>query len=81
MKKFHINNNDQSDIGQYLTLMPDGKWVTGRIFDIQPASIRGCNTEALAIEMLVNFDRIGDLPYNDLGYDKSEGNRNKKFLN
>jgi len=64
MKKYHIDTNGWSDIGQHLTLLPDGKWVTGRDFNKNPASISGWNTGAFAIEMLGNFD---------VGNDRFEG--------
>lgn len=37
MKNYHINNNGWSDIGQHFTLMPDGKFVTGRPLSRTPA--------------------------------------------
>ena len=80
MKNHHVKVNGWSDIGQHLTLMPDGLWVTGRPFDKVPASISGWNTGALAVEMLGNFDKIGELPYNNLGYDELEGEQKKQIL-
>ncbi len=80
MKKFHINVNDWSDIGQHLTLMPDGLWVTGRPFNITPASVKGWNTGALAVEMLGNFDIKGKGLENNLGYDKLEGKQKEEIL-
>lgn len=80
MRNHHVNVNKWSDIGQHLTLMPDGLWVTGRPFDITPASISGWNTGALAVEMLGNFDKIGELPFNDLGYDELEGKQKESML-
>lgn len=80
MKNFHINVNGWSDVGQHLTLMPDGLWVTGRPFDITPASIKGWNTGALAVEMLGNFDIKGTGVKNELGYDKLEGKQKEGIL-
>lgn len=80
MKNHHVKVNGWSDIGQHLTLMPDGLWVTGRPFDKVPASISGWNTGALAVEMVGNFDKIGELPYNDLGYDELEGKQKENIL-
>lgn len=80
MKNHHVNVNKWSDIGQHLTLFPDGKWVTGRPFNIAPASIKDWNTGALAVEMVGNFDKIGTQPYNDLGYDELEGEQKKQIL-
>lgn len=61
MKKYHIQTLGWSDIGQHLTLLPDGDWVTGRDFNTTPASIKGWNTGAICIEMLGNFNRGGDV--------------------
>lgn len=80
MKNHHVNVNKWSDIGQHLTLMPDGLFVTGRPFNVAPASIKGWNTGSLAVEMLGNFDRTGELPLNDLGYDELEGIQKETIL-
>lgn len=56
MKNYHINTNGWSDIGQHVTLLPDGLFVTGRDFSKNPASIAGFNIGAFACEMLGNFD-------------------------
>lgn len=80
MREHHIKVNGWSDIGQHLTLMPDGLWVTGRPFDKTPASITGWNTGSLAVEMLGNFDKVGELPYNNLGYNKLEGKQKESIL-
>ena len=60
MRNYHVNTNKWKDIGQHLTLLPDGKWVTGRDFNLDPASIEGWNEGAFSIEMLGNFDVGGD---------------------
>ncbi|MCQ6268685.1 hypothetical protein M1K46_24230 [Fictibacillus sp. WQ 8-8] len=44
--------------------MPDGKFVTGRNFDIAPAGIEGYNTGAFMCEIVGNIDK---------GHDKLEG--------
>lgn len=62
MKNYHVNTNGWDDIGQHVTLMPDGIFVTGRDYGSTPASIRGYNTQAFAVEMLGNFD-IGHDPF------------------
>jgi hypothetical protein len=59
MKDYHLSIG-WSDIGQNLTLFPDGVWLLGRDFDSTPASILGWNTGALAVEMVGNFDVGGD---------------------
>lgn len=56
MRNYHTNTLGWSDIGQHLTLLPDGQWVTGRDFNRDPASISGWNRGAFAVEMLGNFD-------------------------
>ena len=71
MYNFHTKTNKWQDIGQHLSLFPDGKWVTGRPFNIAPASIKGWNTGALAVEMIGNFDK---------GHDKLEGKQKQAIL-
>ena len=71
MYNYHVNVNGWSDIGQHVTLTPDGKWVTGRLFNIAPASIKGWNTGAFAVEMLGNFG---------IGHDKFEGKQKESML-
>jgi hypothetical protein len=64
MKAYHMRipanggptDGPYRDIAQHLTLLPDGKWVTGRSFNDTPVSIYGWNTGAFAIEMVGNFD-------------------------
>lgn len=81
MKRFHVDVNGWDDIGQHLSLMPDGKWVTGRSFEKDPASIRGWNRDSLAVEMVGNFDIPGTGLYNSLGYDSLEGEQRRQILN
>lgn len=71
MKDYHVNTNKWSVIGQHLSLFPDGVWLTGRPFDISPASISGWNTGAMAIEMIGNFD---------IGNDKLNGKQKEEIL-
>ena len=56
MWKLHVEQNGWDDIGQQLTLFPDGMWMLGRSLDKDPASIRGWNRGAIAVEMVGNFD-------------------------
>lgn len=56
MKNYHVNVNGWSDIGQHVTLLPNGLFVTGRDFATTPASILGKNTGAFACEMLGDFN-------------------------
>lgn len=80
MKNYHVNTNKWSDIAQHLTLFPDGVWLTGRPFNISPASISGWNTGALCVEMIGNFDVKGTGQFNDLGYDKLEKQQRQEIL-
>ncbi|MEH7503300.1 N-acetylmuramoyl-L-alanine amidase [Neobacillus drentensis] len=67
MRNYHMNDRGWYDIGQHVTLMPDGLFVTGRDFeddkidfDDTPAGIAGYNTGAFMVEMLGNFDKGKD---------------------
>lgn len=60
MRKYHIKNNGWADIGQHVTLLPDGRFITGRDFSATPASIQGYNVGAFAVEMFGNFDKGHD---------------------
>lgn len=62
IRDFHVKSNGWNDIGQHVTLCPDGRFVTGRPFNKTPASIAGYNTGAFAVEMIGNFD-IGHDPF------------------
>lgn len=80
MRNHHVNTNKWSDIGQHITIMPDGKIVTGRAFNKTPASMTGYNTGAFMVENLGNFDIVGTGGYNSLGYDKLEGKQKETLL-
>lgn len=72
MKNYHMRTNGWSDIAQHISLFPDGLFVTGRPFNIQPASIKGWNhKKPLMVEMIGNFDK---------GHDKLEGEQLKSLL-
>ena len=72
MKNYHVNTLGWQDIGQHLSLLPDGKFVTGRDFNKIPASISGRNSLCfLAIEMIGNFD---------IAHDKLEGEQLNSIL-
>ncbi len=60
MRDFHVNTNGWADIAQHVTLLPDGRFVTGRDFARSPASISGYNTGAFMVEMIGNFDTGND---------------------
>lgn len=57
MRNYHVNNRKWDDIGQHFTTFPDGKIVTGRTLNKNPACIRGKNQNAICIENLGNFDK------------------------
>lgn len=63
-----------------MALMPDGLWVTGRPLDQTPASIKGWNTGALAVEMVGNFDKPGTGASNSSGYDTLMGKQKASIL-
>lgn len=78
MRNYHVNTRGWDDIGQHVTLMPDGLFVTGRDFDKDlidfddtPAGIVGYNKGAFMVEMLGNFD---------LGHDKLQGAQLESML-
>lgn len=65
MRDFHVNTRKFADIAQHCTLLPDGRFVTGRDFGRQPASMTGFNGkngEVFMVEMIGNFN-----------YDRLEG--------
>jgi len=64
MYDYHVHVRGWNDIGQHVTLMPDGLFVTGRSFGSSPAGISGYNTGSFMVEMLGDFDK---------GKDKLEG--------
>ncbi len=61
MKNTHINANGWADIGQHISIFPDGSIVTGRNFEKSPACIYGNNANSFCIENVGNFDKDGDL--------------------
>lgn len=60
MADFHIHSNGWRDIGQHLSIFPDGDVVTGRSFEISPACIRRNNGHAFCIENIGDFDQGKD---------------------
>jgi uncharacterized protein YgiM (DUF1202 family) len=60
MKNTHTNINGWGDIGQHLSIFPDGSVVTGRGFEQSPACIYVNNTNAFCIENVGNFDKGAD---------------------
>lgn len=61
MRDYHIKHKGWSDIGQHVSLFPDGNFVTGRDFGRTPASILGHNIGAFMCEMVGNFDSGSDI--------------------
>jgi len=56
MKRHHVVNNGWSDLGQHLTIFPDGTVMTGRSFERSPACIKGRNAHSVCIEAVGDFD-------------------------
>lgn len=56
MRRTHINERGWADIGQNITIFPDGKIAVCRSLDKTPAGIYGANTGGICIENLGNFD-------------------------
>lgn len=61
MRNDHIKNRKWSDIGQNITIFPDGVIGVCRSIDITPAGIFGANAGGICIESLGNFDEDGDV--------------------
>ena len=61
MRAYHVQARGWKDIGQHVTLLPDGRFVTGRAFNHNPASIDSAhNPGAFMMEMIGNFDKGHD---------------------
>ena len=60
MKSFHVNSRGMRDIAQHFTVFPNGKIVTGRSLNSNPAGITGWNTGAICVEIYGNFDKGQD---------------------
>src|SRR5579862_658275 len=60
MKKLHVETNHWDDIGQHFSTFPDGKIVTGRSLELNPACTKGANVHAICIENVGNFDEGAD---------------------
>ena len=61
MKSFHVNSRGMSDIAQHFTVFPNGKIVTGRSLNSNPAGITGWNKGAICVEIYGNFDKGQDV--------------------
>jgi hypothetical protein len=60
MRNDHVQTRHWSDIGQNITIFPDGKIGLCRALDTTPAGIFGANTGGICIENFGNFDAGGD---------------------
>ena len=60
MKNYHVKTNGWADIGQNLTIFPDGVIMLGRPLNVAPAGIKGANSNGICIECIGNFDKGGD---------------------
>ena len=60
MKSFHVKSRGMSDIAQHFTVFPNGKIVTGRSLNSNPAGISGWNSGAICVEIYGNFDKGQD---------------------
>ena len=60
MKSFHVNSRGMNDIAQHFTVYPNGKIVTGRSLNSNPAGISGWNSGAICVEIYGNFDKGQD---------------------
>lgn len=56
MRNVHINERHWADIGQNITIFPDGMIAVCRPVDKTPAGIFGANTGAICIENMGDFD-------------------------
>lgn len=65
MKNTHVNQNGWADIGQHISIFPDGTIVTGRSFEKSPACITGNNANSFCIENIGNFDKGADIMTNE----------------
>lgn len=61
MKSFHVNSRGMSDIAQHFTVFPNGRIVTGRSLNSNPAGITGWNSNAICVEIYGNFDKGCDI--------------------
>ena len=60
MQSTHKYTNGWSDIGQHISIFPDGSVVTGRDFEKSPAGIAYNNQNSFCIENIGNFDKNMD---------------------
>ena len=61
MRNYHMGSLNWSDIGQHLTVYPDGMCMTGRDWNRTPASIKNYNKDSFAAEFIGNFDAGNDI--------------------
>lgn len=73
MWEYHTKTRKFIDIAQHATVAPDLTVWACRDVNISPASIKGHNENAFMFETIGNFDIPGTGDYNNLGYDRLEG--------
>ena len=61
MRRVHIQERKWSDIGQNITIFPDGKIALCRPIDTMPAGIFGANNGGICIESIGDFDKGKDV--------------------
>lgn len=61
MRRVHIQERKWSDIGQNITIFPDGIIALCRPIDIMPAGIFGANQGGICIESIGDFDQGKDI--------------------
>lgn len=72
MRNSHIKDRGFIDIAQHVSLFPDGMFMTGRAFNVNPASITGQN-----YDLPFCLEIIGDF---DIGKDKFTGKQKEAAL-
>lgn len=60
MRNYHVNTLKWLDIGHHFTTFRDGKAISGRTLEKNPACIKYNNKGAICLEHLGNFDYGGD---------------------
>jgi hypothetical protein len=75
MWRYHTQTNGWSDIGQHITIAPDGTIWTGRNWNMPPASAVGYNGNSRSGPFM--FEMIGDF---DIGQDAFDGPQRQAAL-